>query len=45
MKRLPVNRLVMLRTRGLSGPVFQNIGGGRLIRTTGTAQRNWPKNK
>lgn len=30
-----VNRLVMLRTRGLSGPLFQNIGGGRLMHTSG----------
>jgi hypothetical protein len=31
----PVNRLIMLRTRGLSGPLFQNIGGGRFVHTAG----------
>lgn len=31
----PVNRLVMLRARGLSGPFFQNVGGGRHVHTAG----------
>jgi hypothetical protein len=30
-----VNRLVMLRARGLSGPFFQNVGGGRHVHTAG----------
>jgi len=31
MSNLPINRLVMLRTRGLYGPVAQPIGDGRLV--------------
>ena len=30
-----VNRLVMLRARGLSGPFFQRVGGGRRVHTAG----------
>ena len=30
-----MNRLLMMRTRGLSGPLMQNIGGGRLAKSTG----------
>ncbi len=30
-----MNRLLMMRTRGLSGPLMQNIGGGMLAKSTG----------
>ena len=33
--RGPVNRLLMLRKRGLGGPVFQNVGGGVCAKSVG----------
>ena len=31
----PVNRIVMMRSRGMNGPFFQNIGKGRCIHSAG----------
>ena len=31
----PVHRLIMHRTNGLSGPMFQNIGGGTCVKGVG----------
>ncbi len=35
--RGPANRLIMFRKKGLSGPFFQNAGGGMCIKTMGNA--------
>jgi hypothetical protein len=33
----PVNRLLMMRTRGLTGPIFQRVGNNLLARSSGAA--------
>jgi len=33
----PINRLLMLRTRGLSGPMFQRVGSKLLAHSSGAA--------
>ena len=35
--RQPINRLLMLRTRGLSGPVFQRVGSSLFAHSSGAA--------
>ena len=32
----PINRLVMLRTRGFFGPLFQKTASGRFIKSVGS---------
>jgi hypothetical protein len=34
--RQPVNRLVMMRKRGVSGPLVQNVGGGMCAKSVGS---------
>ena len=33
----PVNRLLMMRTRGLTGPIFQRVGPRLLAKSSGAA--------
>ena len=33
----PINRILMLRTRGFAGPLFQKVGNGLFMHSSGAA--------
>ena len=35
---MPKRQLLLLRTGGVQGPFYQNVGGGVLVKTVGAAQ-------